>query len=730
VACEVLGEHTSAIHDGAHERAEQCASRARSRRSPARGKTSLLRILSSLPVPIDNDHTPAARPTPGVFGPGEGPLADKAPSLWARTRERFVGRPRDPLDPHVFHQISLVAFLAWVGLGADGLSSSCYGPAEAYLALGQHHFLAVILAALMAITVMVISASYSQIIQLFPSGGGGYLVATQLLGSGAGLVSGCALVIDYVLTISVSIAGGADAVFSLLPPALHVYKLTAAVVVVVLLIVMNMRGVRESVTLLLPVFILFLITHVVTILVALLGHAAQAPTIVADAYAESHQALGSLGFGALGLMLMRAYSLGGGTYTGIEAVSNGLQILREPRVATGKRTMTYMAVSLALISSGILLSYLLVGVEHDPNRTMNAILVERISQSWPGGRAFVLVTLISEGALLFVAAQAGFLDGPRVMANMAIDSWLPRRFYQLSERLVTQNGIVLMGGAALAVLVWADGLVSTLVVLYSINVFLTFSLSQLGMCVHWWQVRREEPKWLRRFAVNGLGLTLTSSILCFTVLLKFTAGGWLTVVVTSLFVLVCIGIRRHYTNTNALLKRLDEALMDVATPQPDTVPVNRDTKAATAVFLVTGYNGLGLHAVLGVPRLFGGHFKNFVFVSAGVIDSSRFKGAAEVDNLREQTKAELERYVEFARGMGVHSEYWYALGTDAIDEIEKLCTEVAKTFPRSVFFSGKLVFAKENLLTRLLHNQAAHTIQRRLQFNGLQMVVLPVRAVV
>src|SRR5262245_44157217 len=128
----------------------------------------------------------------------------------ARLRDRVLGRARAPLDPYVCYQVSLVACLAWVGLGADGLSSSCYGPEEAYRALATHHFLALILAGLMALTVFVISASYSQIIELFPSGGGGYLVATQLLGSAAGLVSGCALGIDFVLTIAVSLASGAE----------------------------------------------------------------------------------------------------------------------------------------------------------------------------------------------------------------------------------------------------------------------------------------------------------------------------------------------------------------------------------------------------------------------------------------------------------------------------------------------------------------------------------------
>src|SRR5690242_5921727 len=126
----------------------------------------------------------------------------------------FIGQPKNPLDPHVFHQVSLVAFLAWVGLGADGLSSSAYGPEEAYLALGEHYFLALVLAILMAVTVFVISASYSHIIELFPTGGGGYLVATKLLGPRTGLVSGCALIVDYMLTITVSVSSAGDQIFS------------------------------------------------------------------------------------------------------------------------------------------------------------------------------------------------------------------------------------------------------------------------------------------------------------------------------------------------------------------------------------------------------------------------------------------------------------------------------------------------------------------------------------
>src|SRR5215475_7495653 len=207
--------------------------------------------------------------------------------LWARLRTLFIGKAKDPLAPDVFHRVSLVAFLAWVGLGSDGLSSSCYGPEEAFLALGSHTFLALVLAALMAVTVFVISASYSQIIELFPTGGGGYLVATKLLGRYPGLVCGGALLVDYVLTIAISIASGADAVFNLLPLQFHEFKLIVAVLAVCILIVLNLRGVRESVVVLLPIFLIFLVTHIIVILYGVLTHIDDAPAIISASFQES-----------------------------------------------------------------------------------------------------------------------------------------------------------------------------------------------------------------------------------------------------------------------------------------------------------------------------------------------------------------------------------------------------------------------------------------------------------
>src|ERR1700693_4861496 len=159
------------------------------------------------------------------------------------------------MDPRVFHSVSLVAFLAWVGLGADGLSSSAYGPEEAFKALGSHIYLAVFLALMTAATVFIISFAYSLLIEHFPGGGGGYLVATKLLGPRFGVVSGCALIRDYVLTITVSVATGCDAIFSFLPAGWGSLKLQTEVVVLLFLVVLNLRGVKESVTFLLPIFL-------------------------------------------------------------------------------------------------------------------------------------------------------------------------------------------------------------------------------------------------------------------------------------------------------------------------------------------------------------------------------------------------------------------------------------------------------------------------------------------
>src|SRR6185295_7103145 len=344
----------------------------------------------------------------------------------------------------------------------------------------------------MAMTVLIISAGYSRIIEQFPHGGGGYVVATKLLGRRTGVISGSALLVDYVLTITVSIDAAGDALFGLAPEGFHKWahageiKLASEAFFLVVLLILNMRGVKESVIALTPIFLIFVITHVILIVGGIAAHASQFPTTMHTVKTGFSSGLATLGLWGLFTRFIHAYSMGGGTYTGIEAVSNGLAIMREPRVRTAKRTMIYMGLSLAFTASGLLFCYLLWHIEPDLTKakTMNTLLTERFVEIVPLSKYFVWVTVISEGALLVVAAQAGFVDGPRVLANMAVDSWMPRRFAALSDRLTTQNGILLMGASSLAALLYTQGDVGHIVVMYSINVFLTFSLSMLAMLLH------------------------------------------------------------------------------------------------------------------------------------------------------------------------------------------------------------------------------------------------------
>jgi hypothetical protein len=652
---------------------------------------------------------------------------DQRSSLPQQVKQLLLGKPRDLQDRRLFHRLSLIPFLAWVGLGADGLSSSSYGPQEAFRALGPHTFLAIAVAGMMAFTVILIASAYSRIIEQFPHGGGGYVVATKLLGSRAGVVSGSALLVDYVLTIATSIAAAGDAIFSFLPPQLAWAKLPFEGLAIVSLTTLNIRGVKESVMVLLPVFLDFLVTHVLVIGGGILFHAADLPATVQHVRTGYSQGMAVLGAGGLALLFARAYSLGGGTYTGLEAVSNGLPIMREPRVRTGQRTMLYMAASLAFTAAGLLVCYLLWHVQLEPGKTANASLLERMVVGLPGGATFLVVTLLSEGALLVVGAQAGFIDGPRVLANMAVDSWVPHRFSALSDRLTTQNGILLMGATSLAALAYTRGSVGHLVVMYSINVFLTFSLSMFGMLRHWLGARAAPlAQRVRRTLLFAAGFVLCSTILVVTVLEKFTEGGWLTVAVTAALVTLCFVVRKHYRRSAATMERLYAELGNLPASEhgPLTEP---DPKQPVGVVLVASYSGLGIHTVLNIFRSFPGFYKGLVFVSVGVVDSGEFKGEGAVDELQARTRQMLGRYLELARGMGVPAASRMAVGTDTVDTAEALCLAVGKEFPKSTYFSGKMVFQRERWYHALLHNNTALALQKRLQWAGKTMVTLPVR---
>jgi len=638
----------------------------------------------------------------------------------------LIGPPRNIKDPSLFHKLALIPLLAWIGLGADGLSSASYGPEEAFKTLGRHTYLALFLALATAVTVFIISYAYSRIIEYFPSGGGGYIVASHTLGEKFGLVSGSALLVDYMLTITVSIVSCGDAIFSFFPASFQQFKIPFDLAAILLLVVLNLRGVKESVTFLAPIFVVFIVTHAVLIGYGVFSHIPQIGAVSHEIQTDFKAGLLSLGGTGMLLLFLRAFSMGGGTYTGIEAVSNGLQILREPRVQTGKRTMVYMSTSLAFTAGGILLCYLLIGVQPTTGRTLNAVLAGGVFGGWKIGGVLALITIFAEGALLLVAAQTGFVDGPRVMANMAVDYWFPHRFASLSDRFTIQNGVLLMGGAAALLLFYSRGRISTLVVMYSINVFLTFSLSEFGMSRFFIKHRKTDPLWKKHLPVHLTGLTLCLTILVITTLEKFTHGGWLTLLITSGVIGLCLLTRRHYNNVKEGVRELDDLLTSfpVSGP-PNTDPVNR--KDMTAIQLVNGYNGFGIHTFLSIVRSFPGLYKNFIFVSVAEVDVGSFKGSEAIEKLSVSTARMLKNYADLARKLGFAADYRLEMGTDIVQAASRLCETVAKEFPKSAVFAGQAVFRQPGVFHRLLHNETAFAIQQELRWKGIMTIILPIR---
>ena len=648
----------------------------------------------------------------------------------SKIREIVLGKALDPMKSETRHSLALVAFLAWVGLGADGLSSSAYGPEETFRALGTHTQLGLYLAIATAVTVFVIALAYNQVIELFPTGGGGYRVASHLVGPYMGLVAGCALILDYVLTIAISIAAGVEALASLLPLGFHAYKLWAEAFFIAVLIILNLRGLKEAIRVLLPIFLGFVVTHFVLIVYGIFAHASNLPELVPNTLSETSILAEDIGWIGIAGMLLLAYSQGGGTYTGLEAVSNNVNILAEPRVRTGKMTMIYMALSLAFTASGIILLYLLWDAKPVVGQTLNAstfkAIIESIGFSDWTNRILLIFVLAFEAGLLFVAANTGFLGGPSVLSNMAADSWVPHKFRYLSTRLVTQNGILMMGVAALAILFWTGGSVTLLVVLYSVSVFLTFAISLYGLCLYWWQNRRNQQYWFRRFLLSLTGFMICAGILTVLLVEKFRAGGWAAAVIIGAIAVGCIWIRNHYRQTKDAIHMVDQVFAN----QPfgsHASPVDPDPNNQTAVFIVGSSRGGGLHALLWVQRMFPGHFKNFIFVNARTVDAHAYGGEGAVEHMRAEANATLKFFVDFCHSHGMASSAYLGFGTDVVNEVTKLCETINKEYPNSIFFTSKLIFEHDNWFTRLLHNQAALAIQRRLHFESLQMVILPMK---
>ena len=645
--------------------------------------------------------------------------------IWHKIR----GEAKDPFSKDTWGKVALIAFFAWVGLGSDGLSSANYGPEEAFKALAHYPMLGIYLALAIAVTVFVIAAAYNQVIELFPTGGGGYKVANTLLHPIAGLVSGSALIVDYILTIAISVAAASDAIFSLLPPQYLYLNLPLKLLLVILLLVLNLRGMKESIKVLLPIFLGFVITHLVLIVYGIMAHGSRIPEIAHQVGSETHHVIATFGLAYFLTLLLKAYSLGGGTYTGLEAVSNNVNVLAEPRVRTGKWTMFYMALSLSVTAGGIILLYMLWNVHPNHGQTYNAIVFSSIMAHLPFHHGMLIIVLAFEAGILLLGANTGFLGGPAVLGNMALDKWVPTKFANLSDRLVKQNGVLFFGIGAIAILLLTDGHVGYLVILYSVNVFLTFSITLFGLCKHWITSRRDEEgkksKWLGAFILSLVGFIICATILIIILVEKFTAGAWLTVIVTTGIIYACYRIHKHYKKMEKTLRSYTRKFRELIKPKSKTPEIN--PKKPTAIIFVDDNACVGMHTLMTINRLFPGRFHNYVFVQVGIVDIQTIAGRRQLNNMKKRVERNLQTFVNFAHTFGFGADTYAEYDTNPIDRLTELAEELNGKYHSPVFFCGRIVYQNDNMLTRWMRSDIPVLLQQRLHYADRQMIILPMK---
>lgn len=648
-----------------------------------------------------------------------------------RVRGRLNGKKRDPLNWETWRHAALVAVLAWAGVGADGLSSANYGPEEAYKAMAGHEPLVLWLALVTAVTVVIISMAYVQIIALFPNGGGGYQAASRLFHPLAGLFSGSALIVDYSLTISISIAAATDAILSLthhsnlgLKPWLMAGGLT-------FLVAVNLRGMRESLSILAPIFFLFLISHVFLIGAGLYVRGDVLVEGVVSAEREAETVIAEGGVWMLLAILGTAYAAGAGTYTGIEALSNNAQALKPPRAKTGARAMALIAVSLALIAGGILLLYTVWQPDIVFGKTLNSVVfTQTLAELFPEvpwlQQVIITTAMCAAAALLLVAANAGFLGGPAVLASMSIDKWAPHGFAHLSNKLVAQNGIVTMAAGAVFILLFTGGDVHELVILYSINVFTTFTLSLTGLVRHGIQHRGERPGWQRRLLIAMLAWLVAVSILITLFVAKFTQGAWVAVTLTMLIAFAGYWVRDHYRRFDeAMEKTFDNLLVRDVKANPEDL---KNAPMKRPVGIVMGqHGGAGLHALMHAQRLFRGQFDSVVIICAGEVDAECYGGQLALERLKQNVGERCGKIVSWCRDHGLPAKVYSGFSTDMVETLETLCLKAREDHPSITFVTSRPMARPHGWATTLLHGGGSLSLQRRLHSHDAPLIVLPMR---
>ena len=499
------------------------------------------------------------------------------PRIYRILKRIVIGRPLETAQ-EVQERLNKVKALAI--FGSDAISSSAYATEAALVILmvAGNNALHTSLYISIAIVVMlaIVSFSYRQIIYAYPGGGGSYVVSRENLGEKAGLVAAAALLIDYVLMVSVSIVAGTEAVTSALIasgygaqidsvqqalPAFFNLNVLLSLFFIALLTFGNLRGVREAGTVFaLPTY-LFIVSLAAMLILGLVK-AANGTLQPAAAPPE----LGTVAPPLTLWLILRAFSAGAVAMSGTEAISNGVTAFRKPEAKNAARTLIVMAVILGTAFLGI--SYLANNMGLVPGEET---IISQVAHAVFGVNAFYIIFQIATIGILVIAANTAFAVFPRLSSVMAHDHYMPHQFTDRGDRLAYSTGIIALGGIAALLVIVFQGNVHNLIHLYAVGVFLAFFLANSGMVVHWWKERG--PKWKFSISVNGISAVVTAVILLIVVATKFMLGAWIIVLLIPIMVAIFLAIRRHYANVGEQLRIVPEQLPSPKIDQVVIVPI-------------------------------------------------------------------------------------------------------------------------------------------------------------
>jgi amino acid transporter len=472
----------------------------------------------------------------------------------SRVKNLFLG---DPLHNEESRHQRLSNVIALAVFSSDAISSVAYATGEIILVLSiagsAFLHLAWPITLAIAALLIVVSISYRQTIRAYPSGGGSYIVARENLGDTAGLIAGASLLVDYVLTVAVSIASGTAAITSAFPQLLS-WTVPICLLFVAILAVGNLRGVKESGAVFsVPTYTFIFTTGCMVIYGLFVAFAKPAALMVPSSHAQV------AGLGTLSLfLLLRAFASGCTAMTGVEAIANGVQAFREPVSKNAAKTLTWMAGTLLFLFIGIGFLAVKAGVQNVEQET---VISQLSRQLFGTGFIYYLISFATMG-ILVIAANTSYADFPRLGSFMASDDFLPHQLKDKGYRLVHSNGILILTAAAALLIVGFGGRTSALIPLYALGVFMSFTLSQSGMVVHWLK-NRAEKRWRLSAVINTVGAITTGVVFCIIAVAKVGEGAWIVIVLVPVMIAYFMWVRRRYDAVREELKLPPEELVDL-----------------------------------------------------------------------------------------------------------------------------------------------------------------------